>query len=181
MPCYILFNPKRDLGNAPKTFSFQPTHTFYTSESQTNGGFITDTYFRASYINLCKSVTNLTRHYSGVCNMADLSQEELEFLRDHLFLPPCLPQEADQAVGVDAALLRTVTQALRDFGDLIPEGQRQMVQHVHAAISKLNMTRDDIDGSVNEEQLLKALEEMSDADYRECMSLLPNSWSFYYS
>ncbi|ROW01894.1 hypothetical protein VMCG_05551 [Cytospora schulzeri] len=96
--------------------------------------------------------------------MVGFSQEQLIFFRHHLFLPPGLPQEDDQDVGHDDALLKLVIVALEDFGDLRPGHQRSIVDDVAAAVRQLSQTRNVKDGVVNEEELLKAFKMMSEAD-----------------
>lgn len=99
--------------------------------------------------------------------MTEFSQKELDFFRYHLFLPPGLPQEDDHDAFLDNALLKLVVGALRDFGDLISQEERPIVCHVSAAIDKLIQTRNTDDGVVDEEELLDALKEMSEADGRK--------------
>lgn len=101
--------------------------------------------------------------------MTRFSKEQLEFFRQHLFLPPgpIFPQENDQAVDFDEALLNLVTEALGNFSDLVSDEQRSTVQHVTVAISQIIETRNTGDGFVNEEKLLIALKRMSEGDSRK--------------
>ena len=94
------------------------------------------------------------------------SPEELVFFRNHLFLPPRLPQEDDQQLCLDDALLQLVAGALSDFGGLVTEELRSIVLHVHAAILQLIEMRNTTQGTVDEQQLFKGLEKMSKADHR---------------
>ncbi|KUI70693.1 hypothetical protein VM1G_06338 [Cytospora mali] len=106
--------------------------------------------------------------------MAGFSLKDLEFFRNHLFLPPGLPQEDDQDVCFDDALLRIVLEALNAFGNLVTEEQRLIIDHVIAAISMLQQTRS-IDGEVNEKELLKGLMNMSVNDNPATIPLYINA------
>ncbi|KAI6405712.1 hypothetical protein MCOR23_002529 [Pyricularia oryzae] len=61
---------------------------------------------------------------------ADLAQDDLLYLVNHVFLPPKLPSGDDESPKQKAIMLSTVYDALVDFQDSVPQDQRAVVESV---------------------------------------------------
>ncbi|KLJ08813.1 hypothetical protein EMPG_15752 [Blastomyces silverae] len=92
--------------------------------------------------------------------MKEVSHDAIMYLIHHIFLPPKLPQEDDFNLNHENVLLGTVYQALNDFRDCVTHDQDGIVDSVIAMITNLKTVREcsSSDGSVSEERLEKALE-----------------------
>lgn len=94
--------------------------------------------------------------------MAPFSQTHLDFLINHLFLLPKLPQADDRDDDLDKALLCLVTESLAQFVTHLPSHQQSATRTVLAAVEQMTTLRD-IKGSVDEAKLLEALETLENA------------------
>lgn len=85
----------------------------------------------------------------------ELTQDEVDFIINHLFLPPKLPQADDRDARLETALLRLVADATATFADVVSQDQQQAVCLVAEAISKLIGSRDET-GAVSSDKLSQA-------------------------
>lgn len=90
----------------------------------------------------------------------DLSQEEVDFLSNHLFLPYELPQADDRKPHLEDALLQLVADAATTFADLVPQDQRPAARLVIQAVSQLRSSRNE-SGAVDSEKLLRAMRSLA--------------------
>lgn len=85
--------------------------------------------------------------------------EALDFIINHVFLPPCLPHEDDDGVEETNALIETVLAALELFQDHIPEQQRSEWIPCIKMIRNMRELRDK-SGHLIAEKVEEALREM---------------------
>lgn len=89
----------------------------------------------------------------------ELTQDEVDFIINHLFLPPKLPQDDDREVWLEYALLRLVAGATATFAHVVPQEQQLAVRLVAEAISKLIASRDE-NGAVSFDKLSQAFQSL---------------------
>lgn len=72
---------------------------------------------------------------------ADLAQDHLLYLVNHVFLPPKLPSGDDGSPKKEAVMLATVLDALVNFKDCVPQDQRAVVEFVASMIQATTSVR----------------------------------------
>lgn len=92
----------------------------------------------------------------------ELSHDEINFIVNHLFLPPKLPQADDWDPARENVLLRLVADAARTFTDMVPHDQQPALREVAAALDHLIAMRD-ANGTVSFDKLLQIMAGLSSA------------------
>lgn len=103
----------------------------------------------------------------------DFSQDEVDFLINHLVLPPRLPQADDRDPRLERALLRLVADAAITFSSLIPKDQRPAVHLAASTIDQLIAARDE-NGAVSPDKVLQAMKSLTTTPMGEYLQGFPH-------